>query len=302
MNRVRLSVITLNYNHGRFLKKRISEILEQLGPQDEYILLDDASTDDSFSLMEKFAAEDPRIRLLRNATNQGVVVSANRALDACRGDYFIFLSADDALLPGFIEETMAVLEAHPEMPLCCSDCAMSFEGHPDKDPSQIYTTHLIPDVKETKIFSPQEIVKVFRTTPFWIPGHTAILKREVFLSHGGFDPSLGPSCDWFGLHQIALLHGAAYIPKSLSVWRQEAKSYSKALDKQQAKKMHQAVIRAIGKTAAVRRLFLRSYVAYVPTRWNLFWLLARPWYWDFLFFFTERYLRKKLCFKTVSKA
>ena len=59
-----LSVVIPNYNHGRYLQERISSILKQLGPEDELILVDDASTDNSVAIIRKF--QDPRLHLYQN--------------------------------------------------------------------------------------------------------------------------------------------------------------------------------------------------------------------------------------------
>ena len=66
----RVSVIVPNYNHARFLPKRIESILNQTFQDFELILLDDCSTDDSRSILSSYAS-DPRVTIEFNKVNSG---------------------------------------------------------------------------------------------------------------------------------------------------------------------------------------------------------------------------------------
>ena len=66
----KVSVVIPNYNHARFLTRRIETVLQQTFQDFEVILLDDCSTDDSRSILSKYAA-DPRVRIEFNEKNSG---------------------------------------------------------------------------------------------------------------------------------------------------------------------------------------------------------------------------------------
>lgn len=283
-----------NYNHAQFLEERIRSILSQMSSDDELIIVDDASKDISVSIIEKWALQDSRIRFLKNEKNIGVIRSANIAVAAAKGTYLVGLAADDYLLPGFIDKTMQVLLDHPEIGICCSDCARCFDGFPDKPPDQVYTDRLIENTQHPQVFPANSIAKLFRTTHFWVPGHTAIMKRELIAQHGGFQESLGPFCDWFLLHAIALNTGAGYVPEELSVWRQDVKSYSNQTEANHGlRKQFQRNLFKILYTKEfkhLRRLFRISGVLHYHIRQNLFHFCLRPRYWSFLFSFVRKYL------------
>lgn len=135
---------------------------------------------------------------------------------------------------------------HPEIAICCSDCGLSFDGFPGKDPEAIETTILFRGTltQEYYVFTAPELPQVFRTSHFWIPGHTSIIKRESLLKYGGFQEKLEFLYDWFLLHSIALNEGVAYIPKTLSVWRRHQSTYSFELesDKQKRHKVYWQLI------------------------------------------------------------
>lgn len=294
MIKVRLSVVMSNYNHSHFLKERIFSILSQMTDNDEFIIVDDASTDHSVSIIEEFLKQDTRLKLIKNEKNLGVVRSANGAAHLAKGEYLTFLAADDQILPGFINKTMGMLLKHPEIGICCSDCASRYEGFPDKSSDKIYSAHLVENAKKPLLFPPPVIRNIFWTTFFWIPGHTAIMKKELFLKYGGIQERLGHLCDWFLMHCIALNEGVAYIPETLAVWREDANSYSHRLGghRKHRRKFQLKLFDVLSEKGneSLRSLFVTSGLLHYHIRPNLIHFIVRPYYWDFLFSFVKRYL------------
>lgn len=291
----RLSVVIANYNHAHFLIERLESILEQLEENDEILIIDDASTDHSVELIGQFVSRDPRIRLMRNEKNLGVIKSANRVIHAAQGKYIASLSADDKILPGFIKKTMKVLEENPTIALCCSNCAEWFDQVPGKNGDKIYSQLAIQGVTTPQILSPKEIVSVFFKTDFWIAGHTTIVKKEYVLQYGGLDEKLGPFCDWFLLHTIALNHGAAYIPEDLSIWRRNEGCYSSGANQKKLAHMEMGLLRA---AALQRKKFRASGLMSGYIRKRLWKLCLFPQYWDFIASSLYRYVYRKMlrCF------
>lgn len=101
-DRVLVSVIVPAFNAGRSVEGALRSALANAGPDLECIVVDDGSTDDTASVVERLAAADPRIILLRAPTNEGVSSARNRALAASRGEWLVFLDSDDRLRPGWL--------------------------------------------------------------------------------------------------------------------------------------------------------------------------------------------------------
>src|SRR5688572_23511076 len=89
---LRVSVCMAVYNGAAFLKTQVESILQQLHAEDELIVVDDASQDDSMRILQEL--HDPRLRVHRNERNQGVLATFERALRLARGD-IVFLSDQD---------------------------------------------------------------------------------------------------------------------------------------------------------------------------------------------------------------
>ena len=80
------------YNGAKYIGRQLTSIVNQLGPHDELVVVDDASTDGTVQIVNSY--KDPRIHLYINANNIGVARTFNRALHLSHGD-LIFLSDQD---------------------------------------------------------------------------------------------------------------------------------------------------------------------------------------------------------------
>jgi len=105
MNRS-VSIVIPCYNAAPFLREALDSTLRQTVPAAEVILVDDGSTDDSAAIAESYG---PPVRVIRQA-NQGESVARNAGLAAARGEYIVFLDADDVLDAQLLEMQLRSLE------------------------------------------------------------------------------------------------------------------------------------------------------------------------------------------------
>jgi hypothetical protein len=102
-----VSVIMPCFNASKTLEMAIKSILDQTWQNIELIAVNDASTDDTGTILETLARSDPRLRVFHNAVNVGPYVSKNRALRLSKGAYITGHDADDIALPDRIARQMA---------------------------------------------------------------------------------------------------------------------------------------------------------------------------------------------------
>lgn len=100
-----VSVIVPVHNAGSYLSRCIESVLSQSYTDFELLLIDDGSTDGSKTVCDDYAAIDSRIRVYHKV-NGGVSSARNKGLDEAKGDYIIFIDADDYVNPGYIEHLM----------------------------------------------------------------------------------------------------------------------------------------------------------------------------------------------------
>lgn len=94
-----VSVIMPVYNGSRFVEQAIRSVQNQTLRDWELFVLDDCSTDDTCERVERIAAADPRIRLVRSQSNRGVARARNQGFALSRGRYVALLDSDDLWHP-----------------------------------------------------------------------------------------------------------------------------------------------------------------------------------------------------------
>lgn len=122
-----VSVCVPTYNYGRFLTDCIESVLQQDYGDFELIITDDASTDGTASLVSRYAAEDPRVRLVENPRRLGMNGNIKHAADLARGRYIKVLCADDWLAPGCLSRMVELMDRHPCAALGTSACIIAEE-------------------------------------------------------------------------------------------------------------------------------------------------------------------------------
>ncbi len=112
----RVSVIIPVYNQGEFLVDSINTVIIQQEVS-EIILVEDGSTDDSYSICQKIQYMDVRIKLLRhpNGINRGAAASRNLGILKATCEYIAFLDADDWYLPDRFRIDKTVFESNPSV-------------------------------------------------------------------------------------------------------------------------------------------------------------------------------------------
>lgn len=109
-NNIKVSVVMPIYNAGEYLSRAIGDVLNQTLNDIELICVDDGSTDNSPSIIKKFAAKDSRIKTLRQP-NGGAAVARNRGLELTEGEYIMFLDADDFYEKNLLESLYNIAES-----------------------------------------------------------------------------------------------------------------------------------------------------------------------------------------------
>jgi len=98
-----VSVITPVYNLAELIGDAIESVRAQSYQDWEHILVDDCSTDDSWQVLEQYAAIDPRIRVIRLPSNNGAAEARNEAIRNAAGRYIAFLDGDDMWEPNKLD-------------------------------------------------------------------------------------------------------------------------------------------------------------------------------------------------------
>jgi glycosyltransferase involved in cell wall biosynthesis len=209
-----VTAILPNYNHSQFLQESIGSLLSQTRPADELIIVDDASTDNSVAVILDLIGKSPNAKLLRNASNIGVVASMNKGLANATGDIVFFAAADDIYYPRLFEMGAAMLEAYPQAALFSALCDLIDASGANKG----RFLSPIPLMAPGYLDSSATVREMLRDDG-WFMCNTALYRRSALLAAGNFDEKLGPFTDGYMCRLLALQHGACFTPAILAGWR-----------------------------------------------------------------------------------
>lgn len=108
-----LTIIMTLYNKEKYVVNSIKSVINQRSKNWELIIINDASTDNSYSLVRQFLS-DSRIKLHNLEKNYGTYVCTNLAIQGATGKYICRLDADDTLVPKAVERIIATFEKNPQ--------------------------------------------------------------------------------------------------------------------------------------------------------------------------------------------
>ena len=105
-----ISVCIATFNGAYFIQEQLTSVLSQLGSDDEVLIADDGSIDNTKAIVDGIA--DARIRWVAIGGNLGVIKNFERVLSAASGDYIFLCDQDDVWLPEKVSSCIDALEKH----------------------------------------------------------------------------------------------------------------------------------------------------------------------------------------------
>lgn len=212
-----------NYNHGKFIGEAIQAIVEQSRLPDEFIIIDDASTDNSIEIIRSYAEKYNFIQFFQNKKNMGSSYTQHKLLEYVNSDYVYGAASDDRVLQGFIEKSMNLLEKHPEAGLCST--LVEFIDGKGKKTS---VNNIAKFTNKAIYLSPSNCLELLENDESWlsVSGNTTIYRKNALEAAGNFIPELESYADGFTRKVIALKFGACFIPEPLGAWRRMEDGYS----------------------------------------------------------------------------
>ncbi|WP_442786280.1 glycosyltransferase family 2 protein [Leptothoe sp. PORK10 BA2] len=115
----KVSICIPTYNRAHILPYAVNSVLNQTFGDFELLICDDASPDNTAEVVAQW--DDPRINYIRHPQNIQRSRNMRSGYDAAKGDYFIKFDDDDALTATFLERTVAIMAAQPQIDFVCTD-------------------------------------------------------------------------------------------------------------------------------------------------------------------------------------
>jgi len=168
-----VSVLMATHNDAPFLRAAIDSILHQTFTDFEFIIVNDASTDETPAILDSY--DDPRIVRLDYRTNLKLAASLNRGLEIARGKYIARMDGDDISLPDRLERQVRYMEAHPEVGILGTQWRqIGPRGEPKGQPNHPLTHGLIIWTYLTRLAYP-------------LTHATVLMRRDLVVDAGGYN-------------------------------------------------------------------------------------------------------------------
>lgn len=217
-----VSVVIPAYNASRFIERTLESVLSQTYRNLEVLVVNDGSTDDTATIVERYVALDSRITLLHQA-NAGVAAARNLGIETSTGELIAFVDADDVWYPTNLEKQVQVLANSDES----VGMVYSWSADIDEDDqltgnSRIsrYYGYIFPALFDYNIIGNASAIMV---------------RRQCFERVGGYSTELraqkAQGCeDWDIYLRIAAIYQVYLVPEILVGYRQLVDSMSRNVD------------------------------------------------------------------------
>jgi len=213
MNLPSVSVVIPVYNAGAYLASAVGSIVEQTYRDWEMICVDDGSTDGSSEILDWFASQDPRIRVVHQS-NAGVVAASNRAHEMAQAEFVCRMDADDIAMPDRLSRQLAFMRSNSEY-AAISGAILEIDS--DSDPLGVQRLPADHDTivqrlldRGTGLFQPASMMRAdafrkiggFRAKYQWIEDHDLWLRMSQVGRLGNIDDLVlcyrlhASSCTW----------------------------------------------------------------------------------------------------------
>ena len=226
----KVTVLMPVYNGQKYLRKAIDSILNQTFTDFEFLIINDGSTDNTEKIIKSYS--DPRIRLINNKKNLGLVTSLNNGIDLAKGKYIARMDCDDISLPNRLKYQLKFMDNNPKIKI--SGTWAKTIGDKKKIPLKKYTKP--KDIKANLLFE----------TAFIHP--TVIIKKIIIKKYNlYYDKHFQHSEDKELWERASNYFPLANLNKILLLRRVHAKSISKTYSNIQKENGNKTIARQLKK-------------------------------------------------------
>lgn len=211
-----VSVVMASYNHENYISETIESVLNQSFKDLEFIIIDDASRDNSPQIIKSYQKKDNRIRTFFHKKNKGISKTHNELLNKAKGKYVAFLASDDVWTKDKVKEQIKILKNNENLVVWCDGLIIDSSGN--SQGKLISKIHIFNKFKKSGYIFEELILK-----SNFIFGSSLITKKEFF-NDIKFNNKLKYLNDYKMELDLAKNHEYYFIPKPLAYYRIHGKN------------------------------------------------------------------------------
>lgn len=178
------------FNRVGFLRSSLSSALSQTYPQFEVLVSDNASTDGTEVFLK--TVSDPRLRVIRQKSNIGLLPNWNACLSNATGEYIVLLPDDDSLEPHFLDRCVELLKLRPRLPAVI---ALANGRRIDVGNQNLLYPAIKSITLDTGVWDGLDIFSEFLKDRITVQSCTAFMRTEYLRMRGGFRVDLPYAAD-----------------------------------------------------------------------------------------------------------
>jgi glycosyltransferase involved in cell wall biosynthesis len=217
-----VSIVVPNYNHARFLRRRVESVLRQTYQDFEVILLDDCSMDESREVLAEFAAKDSRVRVELNAENSGTPFKQwNKGVRLARGKFVWLAESDDYADEKLLARLVAELERDDKIAFAYCRSWRVDEDDRVNGFGDWYLDEVDPVLWKCdfRMNGRDFCRRYFSRSPVVANASAAVFRREIYLRVGGADEGLRLCGDWKLWAALAWAGDVAFVSEPMNYFR-----------------------------------------------------------------------------------
>jgi glycosyltransferase involved in cell wall biosynthesis len=217
MNKNKLTICLLVYNHAHLIEKVIQSILDQTITDFELIISDDNSTDDSFNICTKLALTDNRIQVFKTPKNLGMAGNTNFVFSKTSSEWVALLHHDDILSKDCLECWLKIANGDDNIGFVFND----YE-EPKKHRKHMRLKESLQPVMDGNYFLKKYLLRYL----FSLVRGTALIRKKYFEEIGGMNEKFGIIADVDLWMRLSSRWNVGYVNKPLiKVIHQRPSSY-----------------------------------------------------------------------------
>jgi glycosyltransferase involved in cell wall biosynthesis len=204
-----VSVTIISYNQAHYLVHAIDSALAQDFREFEIVVSDDASTDESSSVLKRYRSRYPdRVRAIFNDRNIGLAANRDRAMRACRGEFIAWLDADDMWQPDKLSRQVAFMRSRP---LCSLGYHNMLLLNDDALTQDRYINPPVPPAEENY----ENLIRCEN----YIPSSSVMIRASVLNGQGYHFGGRRTFSDFHFFVRMAAIGQLAYLADCLGAYR-----------------------------------------------------------------------------------
>jgi glycosyltransferase involved in cell wall biosynthesis len=204
------------YNAEKYLAEAIESILNQTFQEFEFIIVNDGSTDNTLAIIQHYAAQDRRIRVLQT-DHVGGGAARNVGVEVAKYDWIAMMDADDISLPQRLEKQIKAAQKHPDVVIWGT-----YANKINVKGKILSKNQFLGPTTQEEFYAMRQ-----RGEEIYVLHATVLFKKDIFLKEGGYIPKFEGAEDSELFDRISDHGPILALPECLFLYRFHGESVSK---------------------------------------------------------------------------